>query len=356
MQESPVQGSDHTPGRRLRVLVVDDSPFFQRRITDILDSDPGIEVVGVAADGLAAVRDVHRLRPDAVTMDVEMPRLDGISAVRRIMRERPTPILMFSAMTHDGARATLDALDAGALDFLPKQFGGGDGNTILLPRRLRALVGQRRQQERAAALSVRPTGPSPGAVARCGQYRLLFIGASTGGPVAIQQLLTALPADFPLPILLVIHMPGSFTPAYAERLDGQCRLRVKEAESGDRLQPGHAYLAPGGRQMLLERGGAGPVIRIVDGPEDQTYRPSVDLALGSAARLLGGETLALILTGMGADGRQAARLVKEKGGTIWTQDEASCVVYGMPHAVVEAGLSDRVLPLAEMASALERVV
>ncbi|HEB95935.1 MAG TPA: chemotaxis response regulator protein-glutamate methylesterase [Sedimenticola thiotaurini] len=356
MQESPVHGQQRTPGRRLRVLVVDDSAFFRRRISDILNRDPEIEVVGVAGDGLAAVREVHRLRPDAVTMDVEMPLLDGISAVRRIMSERPTPILMFSAMTREGARATLDALDAGALDFLPKQFSSTDSNATLLPRRLHALAGHRGLAGAPARIPA-TSRPSASTGASAGHhYRLLMVGASTGGPVAIQHLLTGLPADFPLPVLLVIHMPGSFTPAYAERLDGQCRIRVKEAADGDRLRPGHAYLAPGGRQMLLQRGGGDAVIRIVDGPEEQTYRPSVDITLGSAARLLGPAVLAVILTGMGSDGCQAARLLKEKGGTVWSQNEESCVVYGMPHAVEEAGLSDRVLPLQDIAPALNRVI
>lgn len=354
MQVSHPFGSQGSVDRKLRVLVVDDSAFFQRRITDILSRDPRIEVVGVAADGLAAVRQVHRLRPDAVTMDVEMPLMDGISAVRHIMRERPTPILMFSAMTRQGARATLDALDAGALDYLPKQFSGADSNTALLPLRLHTLVGHHRRRDLASLPGTLSAEPSPGPTA--GHYRLLTIGASTGGPVAIQQLLAGLPDGFPLPILLVIHMPGSFTPAYAERLDGQCRLRVKEAETGDRLRPGCAYLAPGGRQMLLEQKGDDSMIRIVEGPQDQTYRPSIDLTLGSAARLLGDRVLAVILTGMGADGRQAAQLLKERGGTVWTQDEASCVVYGMPQAVEKAGLSDRVLPLNAIAPALGQVI
>ena len=353
MLDSPIQGVHQGGNRKLRVLVVDDSPFFQRRISDILDRDPGIEVVGVAGDGLAAVAQVHRLNPDVVTMDVEMPIMDGISAVRRIMSELPTPVLMFSAMTREGARATLDALDAGALDFLPKQFNGTGSNTDLLPERIRTLVRHHRLGRVAAT---RPPGPAPAPLRGRQRYRLVVIGASTGGPVAIQHLLAGLPADFPLPVLVVVHMPGSFTHAYAERLDGQSRIRVKEAEEGDLLRPGNAYLAPGGRQMLLQQRSAGVVISIREGRKDQVYKPSVDITLGSAAQTLGGEVLGLILTGMGADGRQGAQMLKRMGGTLWSQDQASCVVYGMPQAVEKAGLSDRVLALDEMAPMLTQAV
>jgi len=358
MQDFSVQSSRAGMNRRVRVLVVDDSAFFQRRISDILGRDPDIEVVGVAADGLAAVRQVQRLKPDVVTMDVEMPVMDGISAVRRIMRETPTPILMFSAMTREGARATLDALDAGALDFLLKQFDGSASTTDLLPARIRALMRYRRPVAVPAANPALDGVASSTASPFVGRhhYKLIAIGASTGGPVAIQNLLTALPADFPLPVLLVVHMPGSFTHAYAERLDGQCRIRVKEAEEGDLLRPGSAYLAPGGKQMLLQQRGPDLVLQIKEAQSDQVYKPSVDITLGSAAQALGRDVLGVILTGMGADGRQAAQLLKRKGGTLWSQDEASCVVYGMPQAVEKAGLSDRVLPLHDMAPLLTQVV
>ncbi|MCW8906286.1 MAG: chemotaxis response regulator protein-glutamate methylesterase [Sedimenticola sp.] len=349
---------------KIRVLVVDDSAFFRRRIADILGQDAAIEVVGFAGDGESAIREARRLKPDVITMDVEMPVLDGISAVKRIVAENPTPILMFSSLTHEGAKATLDALEAGAVDFLPKQFNGGRGQdaSMLLARRVVAL-GSRGINRRLGTI-IRPQGkPAPatpvapgGATRRRGSYKLVTIGASTGGPVAIQKLLSTLPASFPLPLLLVVHMPASFTPAYAERLNSQCAIEVKEASDGDRLKPGHAYLAPGGKQMVLEGRADGMVLKIKESTSDQTYRPCVDVSFGSAARILPGEVLAIILTGMGADGKQAARLLKEGGSTVWSQNEESCVVYGMPQAVEKAGLSDRVLALDEIGPTLTRAV
>lgn len=348
---------------KIRVLVVDDSAFFRRRIADILGQDSAIEVVGFAGDGESAIREARRLKPDVITMDVEMPVLDGISAVKRIVAENPTPILMFSSLTHEGAKATLDALEAGAVDFLPKQFNGGRGQdaATLLARRVVAL-GARGINRRLGTI-IRPQARTPAAPTlqgspprRRGAYKLVAIGASTGGPVAIQKLLSTLPASFPLPLLLIVHMPASFTPAYAERLDSQCAIEVKEASDGDRLKPGHAYLAPGGKQMLLEGRAEGMLLKIRESTSDQTYRPCVDVSFGSAARLLPGEVLAIILTGMGADGKQAARLLKEGGSTIWSQSEESCVVYGMPQAVEKAGLSDRVLSLDEIGPTLIRTV
>ena len=342
---------------KVRVLVVDDSAFFRRRITDMLCQEPAIEVVSAVGDGMAAIREARRLRPDVITMDVEMPVMDGISAVKRLMEGTPTPIVMFSSLTHDGARATLDALDAGAVDFLPKQFekgiNGADASARALTKRVLAL-GRRKSRFAAQVGAVGRPFATP--VTRRRSYKLVAIGASTGGPVAIQSLLSALPGGYPLPILLVVHMPSSFTPAYAERLDSQCRIKVKEAVDGDLLRPGSAYLAPGGKQMLLERQGGGAVIHIRESAPGQTYKPSVDISLGSAARAYPDGVLAVVLTGMGADGRQGARLLKEGGSSVWSQDEASCVVYGMPQAVEKAGLSDLVLPLHEIGPALGRLV
>ncbi|MCB1760014.1 MAG: chemotaxis response regulator protein-glutamate methylesterase [Gammaproteobacteria bacterium] len=338
----------------MRVLVVDDSIFFQRRITEILQRDPAIEVVGKAGDGVAAVAAAQRLQPDVITMDVDMPMMDGISAVRKIMQSRPTPIIMLSAFTQQGAEATLNALEAGALDFLPKNHGGDESScdhiARHLPQRIHAL-GRRHQVTASAA-----TSQVQRHAHRRGHYRLLAIGASTGGPVAIQQLLTALPANFPLPVLVVVHMPESFTPAFAERLNGQCRIGVKEAHDGDQLMPGQAYLAPGGKQMLLEERGGVTRLQIVESRADQTYRPSVDVTLASAAEVYRDGVLAVILTGMGADGKQGASRLKQQGSTIWSQDQQSCVVYGMPQAVEKAGLADRVLPLHEIGPQIVRVM
>jgi two-component system chemotaxis response regulator CheB len=347
---------------KVRVLVVDDSSFFRRRIADALGKDPGIEVVGFAGDGQSAIIEARRLKPDVITMDVEMPVLDGISAVKRIVVENPIPILMFSSLTHEGARATLDALEAGAVDFLPKQFDEGRGRDAAsqLARRVLA-IGSRGVTRRLGTIirpqpAVRDLPRSASPVYRKGTHKLVAIGASTGGPVAIQTLLTGLPENFPLPIILVVHMPASFTPAYAERLDSQCAIHVKEAADGDQLRPGSAYLAPGGKQMVFEQRGDGLVVRIKESTSDQTYRPCVDVSLGSVARLLPGRVLAIILTGMGADGKQAARALKEGGSTVWSQSEESCVVFGMPQAVEKAGLSDRVISLSDMGPSLIKAV
>ncbi|MFQ5489035.1 MAG: chemotaxis response regulator protein-glutamate methylesterase [Gammaproteobacteria bacterium] len=330
----------------------------------MLDADSHIEVVGTAANGREALASVPRLKPDVITMDIEMPVMDGIAAVREIMSHHPTPIMMFSSLTTAGAQATLEALDAGAVDFLPKNLDDMAVSRELAKRQLCArvrMIGARglkrppRPAPRHAAAAHRSSRPAAAPVlpyCDLSEYQLLLIGTSTGGPAALQDVLSKLPRDFPLPIVMVQHMPASFTPPFAQRLNGLCRITVKHAENGDVLRPGTAYLAPGGFQMLLEREGEHCLIRIASPKDDETYRPSVDVTFSSAARAVKGKTLALILTGMGADGREGARLLKERDSTIWVQDEASCVVAGMPSAVIDAGLADAILPLNQIASAL----
>jgi len=343
----------------VRVVVVDDSGFFRRRVTEMLNADPGIEVIGSASNGQEGVDMVVQLKPDVVTMDIEMPVLDGISAVRKIMSVRPTPVLMFSSLTHEGAQATLEALEAGAVDFLPKRFEdiSQDHNEAkqLLCQRVRAL-GQRGLRS-SAAVAARPAPSKPvngtpviasGRAAGKTNYKLVAIGTSTGGPVALQQVLTKLPADFPMPLVLVQHMPASFTPTFAQRLNQLCAITVKEAADGEELKPGTALLAPGGRQMIIEQRNGVAVVRIQDSEPGQNYKPSVDTTFGSLARAMPGQVLGIILTGMGADGREGSRLLKQGGATIWAQDEQSCVIYGMPMAVVEAGLADQVLSLSDI--------
>lgn len=344
----------------VRVLIVDDSGFFRRRISEILSSDKRIEVVGMAADGMEAIKKVAELKPDVVTMDIEMPVLDGISAVRRIMATHPTPILMFSSLTSDGAKAALDALDAGAVDYLPKRLEDLSSDHVeaskILCARVRT-IGLRGMGSRTVASRASPTAPvspqkSRAVVPSRGGYKILLIGTSTGGPAALQQVLSKLPADYPVPILLVQHMPGSFTPAFAQRLDQLCAISVKEAAEGDVLKPGTALLAPGGRQMVVEDRRGSVVVHITDSEPGQNYRPCVDITFTSVAKVFPGKVLAVIMTGMGADGREGARVLKQGGSVVWAQDEASCVVYGMPMAVVEAGLADQVLSLPDIGSCL----
>ncbi len=369
----------------VKVLVVDDSGFFRRRVSEILSADPNIQVVGTATNGKEAIDQALALKPDVITMDYEMPMMDGITAVRHIMQRCPTPVLMFSSLTHEGARVTLDALDAGAVDFLPKNFEDISRN----PDKVKQLLCEKihtlsRSNRRASAYSApapvaapiaapapapapssigsysssaparaapapiasRAPAPSPSSPApkRKG-YKLVAIGTSTGGPVALQRVLTQLPANFPAPIVLVQHMPAAFTKAFAERLDKLCRIHVKEAEDGDILRPGLALLAPGGKQMMIDGRGA---VKILPGDERLNYKPCVDITFGSAAKSYGDKVLAVVLTGMGADGREGARLLKQGGSTIWAQDEASCVIYGMPMAIVKAELADAVYSLDEI--------
>jgi two-component system chemotaxis response regulator CheB len=371
----------------IRVLVVDDSSFFRRRLSEILNASVDLEVVGTAADGEAAIRETLSLKPDVITMDIEMPVLDGISAVRRIMQHCPTPILMFSSLTHDGAKATLDALEAGALDFLPKKFEdiarNRDDAVQVLQQRVREIarktVGRSAPPPRRATPPPRPaltpragsttppvarTRPEPVAATPTGsslspnsRYKLLAIGTSTGGPVALQTILTQLPANFPYPIVLVQHMPAAFTKAFAQRLNGLCKIEVREAADGDVLKAGVAYLAPGGMQMIVDGRPGNARLRIkTDSSERITYRPSVDLTFASLSKVYGGDVLGVILTGMGADGREGSRMLHGRGAVIWAQDQDSCVVYGMPQAVASAGIASQSYALKDMAGKILREV
>ncbi|SEO56959.1 protein-glutamate methylesterase/protein-glutamine glutaminase [Aquisalimonas asiatica] len=364
-----------------RVLIVDDSGFFRRRIKEMLSEDRALEVVGEAADGRQAIEEVLRLKPDVVTMDIEMPVLDGISAVREIMKQRPTPVLMFSSLTFDGARATLDALEAGAVDFLPKRFSDISANAETARKRLQEQVkavggGPRMaargasapaqpERSRAARVPPRPeprpdTQAAPGArPSRRGpglrDLDLVVIGASTGGPVALQKVLTELPADFPLPLLIVQHMPANFTSAFAQRVNGMCRLEVREAADGDTLEPGVALLAPGGVHMGIRRRGGALGVYTIEPQEGQFYKPSVDVAFTEAANTCGGRVLGIVMTGMGADGCRGAEDIKRRQGHVWSQDEATSVIYGMPGAVAKAGLTDREMAVTEIGGALARL-
>jgi len=361
----------------VKVLVVDDSGFFRRRVSEILSSDSNIQVVGTATNGREAIDQVLALKPDVITMDYEMPMMDGITAVRQIMQRCPTPVLMFSSLTHEGARVTLDALDAGAVDYLPKNFEDISRNPDkvkqLLCEKVHTVSRSNRRYSTfctsaASAAPVSPRGttstlsttasrtssaPSAALAAPAARspapkrkaYKLVAIGTSTGGPVALQRVLTQLPANFPAPIVLIQHMPAAFTKAFADRLDKLCRIRVKEAEDGDVLRPGLALLAPGGKQMMIDGRGA---VRILPGDDRLNYKPCVDVTFGSAAKSFHDKVLAVVLTGMGADGREGARLLKQSGSQVWAQDEASCVIYGMPMAIVKANLSDAVYGLDDI--------
>ena len=481
---------------KIRVLVVDDSTFFRKQLTKIIEADPDLEVAGTAVNGKDGIDKCRSLRPDVITMDVEMPVMTGVEATRAIMAEMPTPILMFSSLTKDGASLTFDALDAGALDYMTKNFndvvrgengaaeelcqkikniahsralrrpssrpsaspagrpagssassvnrlaGGAStsvgsglfshrapapssgsrlgnivrhGSTSLNgwskmngghPLTISEIMAEKRRQaeelrasgkseeesaedrlrnvknvlsgamERSAAENAMKSGlgsrPAAGQAGSAAQntlsrmrsasrgarvtgkldYSLLFIGASTGGPMALQKVIPLLPASFPLPVIIVQHMPVGFTEPFANRLARSSKIHVKEAEPGDTLAPGNAYIAPGGKQMILERAGGTIRLKIGESSPDIIYRPCIDLTAASVANVYGGRVLSVILTGMGADGCKGCSLIRNLGGTVWAQNEETCVVYGMPQAVMNAGVASTAIPLEYIAEAI----
>lgn len=339
----------------VKVLIVDDSAFFRRRLTEIINADPRLEVIASAADGQEAVEQVSKYRPDVVTMDLEMPVLDGIGAVKKIMRRRPTPVLMLSTWTTDGAKATLDALDAGAMDFLPKRFEDLAQDKASARQKLCDRINflaTHGKPDKQSLPSRTIESPVTTVALEKKKIELVVIGTSTGGPVALQNVLSQLPPDFPFPIILLQHMPATFTPSFAERLNSQCAIRIKEAQSGDSLKPGMAYLAPGGQQLLV-KGRRGQLhLHIEPGAESATYRPCIDVTLNSIAQVCPAQTLTIILTGMGADGCEGSINMHQKGSTVWAQDQQSSTIYGMPMAVAKAGVADKILSLTEIGKQL----
>jgi two-component system chemotaxis response regulator CheB len=361
----------------IRTLVVDDSSFMRQTLSRMLDQASDITVVDTAANGAQGVEKVREWEPDVVTMDVEMPKMDGITAVRHIMDQAPCPILMISSTTKEGAETTMEAMEAGAADFLPK---GTASSTLQireveaeLVKKVRALSQSQsrlfegelgRTDDRSSARSRDAPGRSSSAGDRArdpqidtdSSFALLAIGVSTGGPIALQSVLPALPGDFPVPVVVSQHMPPEFTQSLAGRLDDCSSLNVREAEDKMRLEPGRAVIAAGGYHLTIDKPGARHVVRTPERPAGSSHIPSVDVMLNSACDVFGGRILTLIMTGMGQDGLQGARRVKENGGTVFVQDEASSVVYGMPRVVVEEGLADAVLPLEDLSDALIEAV
>jgi len=334
----------------ISVLVVDDSVVIRRLITDALAHDPDIRVVGSAPNGQIALSKIEQLRPDLVTLDIEMPVLDGLGTLRQLRRtDRHTKVVMFSTLTANGASATLDALAAGASDYVTKPANVGSVVESLRSVREQLIP-------RIHALCARPGRPSrvparPSA-ARGQRVDVLAIGCSTGGPDALSQVLRALPATLPVPVVVVQHMPPVFTRMFAERLDRTCGLRVVEATADVPLRPGTVHIAPGDTHLEVARAGTDVVTRLHAGPPENFCRPAVDVLFRSVARAYGGNVLAVVLTGMGQDGRRGAEELHRLGAEIVAQDEATSVVWGMPGAVTQAGLADAVLPLPEIANHL----
>jgi two-component system chemotaxis response regulator CheB len=346
--------------RVLRVVVVDDSAYVRKVVREILSRSPFIEVVGTARDGLEALELVERLNPDVVTCDLIMPELDGVGFVREQMARRPVSIIIMS-IANENAETVLAALDAGAIDFVQKP-------TALASEKIFEVSAELIAKVKAAghvALNRITTAPRSPSIKNEPATRVLgshsvdvvVLGISTGGPQALKQLIPQLPEDFPVPLLMVMHMPVGYTEMYAAKLNEQSQMQVKEAAEGDELKPGHAFLAPAGRHLSLKRGANGAVVVHLDAkPFNTLHRPSVDVLFQSAAEVYGKRTLGVVMTGMGSDGKQGAAWLKSQGALVFTEAESSCVVYGMPSVVMEAGLSDRSVALEDMARAIREVV
>ncbi|WP_432486250.1 protein-glutamate methylesterase/protein-glutamine glutaminase, partial [Kineococcus esterisolvens] len=346
---------------RIRVLVVDDSVVVRRIVTDVLASDPVIEVVGTAPNGKVALEKIQQLKPDAVTLDIEMPVMDGLQTIKEIRRvDRRLPVVMFSTLTERGATATLEALSSGASDYVTKPANVGSVSESmesvraeLIPK-IKALVPG--VAEPRSAVVARPATPVA-LRARSGAARTpraLVVGSSTGGPEALSSVLAKLPAGLGVPVLVTQHMPPVFTRMYAQRLDKVSALTVVEAVDGQSVEAGTVYVAPGDFHMEVVRRGSALVVKLHQGPPENFCRPAVDVMVRSAVAAFGGELLALVLTGMGSDGKLGCKAVAEAGGQVVVQDEATSVVWGMPGAVAREGLADEVLPLSAIPDALLR--
>ena len=348
----------------LRVLIVDDSRLMRRLIRDILESDPALEVVGEAGDGMAGVQMVHDLHPDVVTMDVEMPILSGLDALGYIMSEIPTPVVMLTGLKD--ADLAMRALQLGAVDFMRKPSGTISVDLfkvkeeLLSKVKLAPLANLRRAGGVLEALPVIERPPRSRRSPELGLDWLVVIGASTGGPPALERLFSALRSDLPAGILVVQHIPAGFTRSLARRLDQCSHLAVAEAEEGMLMEPGKAYLAAGGSHLVIQPAGSAPEkcysLHLDDSPPRGTLRPAIDVTMLNAAAEYGAHTLGVVLTGMGSDGLEGCRAIRQAGGHTIVQDRATSLIYGMPRAVVEQGLAEQALPLAEIPAAIARIV
>lgn len=323
----------------IQVLVVDDSAFMRRAIRTMIDQAAGLTVVDTASNGVEAVQKAEKLQPDVVTLDIEMPQMDGLTALRQIKRCCKAAVLMVSSLTTEGSVASLTALRNGAADFIAKDFSQVSLEVVNIEKELiakvRGIAGSTTKTHAVGAVAA----AQPELKLRSSNFDVITIGSSTGGPPVLETIIGALPAQMVQPIVIAQHMPKVFTQAMAERLDSVCALKVLHAENGMPLAPNHVYIAPGGQQTLVKRYGTGRGrIEVNDNNEGQLYKPSVDLLFSSAAQAFGSRTLAIVLTGMGEDGLIGARDLQPKNATILAQNAESCVVYGMPKAVTQAGL------------------
>ena len=350
--------------KKIRVIVVDDSALVRSLLSEIISRQPDMECVGAANDPLVAREMIRELNPDVVTLDIEMPKMDGIEFLARLMRLRPMPVVMISTLTERGAEITMRALELGAVDFVAKpRIGLADGIKELSTQIVEKIrIAASAHIRRATLHGVGAVGGGLGTpsvksglpasnLGRISTEKLIFIGASTGGTEAIREVLVRMPADSP-GIAITQHMPPGFTTSFAARLNTLCQITVQEAVDGGRVLPGHAYIAPGGKQFWIDRSGANYVCVVRDGELVNRHRPSVEVLFQSAARVAGRNAFGIMLTGMGADGATAMREMRDAGSYNFVQDEASCIVFGMPREAILQGAADEVLPLTAIAPAL----
>lgn len=351
---------------KIRVLIVDDSALMRTLISDILKSDPRIEIIGMARDGKDAIEQVKRLRPDIVTMDVEMPNMDGLEALEEIMKTNPLPVIMVSSVTQEGAETTMKALALGCVDFIGKPSGSISLNIKTIGQELIDKV------IAASTARVRPLGgmlSRPGTILpHAPDFRrmlppslpkrrdIVAIAASTGGPMALNDLIPKLPKNFPVPIVITQHMPKEFTPSFAKRLNSASQLEVVEGFSGLTLKPGRVVIAPGGSHLIVKRRSGTAICDLSDAPPVLSVKPAANIMFLSVADEYGGNVLCVILTGMGRDGTDGATTLHRLGAYVIAESQKTCVVYGMPKAAADAGIVDEVLPLNEIPDAMVRIV
>jgi len=352
----------------IKVLVVDDSAFMRKSLSILLESDPQIKIIGTARDGLDGYNQACKLKPDLITLDVEMPKMDGLAALKKIMADCPTPVIMVSSLTSEGAEATIKAMELGAVDFIPKEMSFVSVNITKIKddliKKVKAIISQNKFKKRMQRLqAASPAYRRPASVTSIIQdlplmaYKALAIGISTGGPFALQKVIPQLSEKINCPVFVVQHMPPKFTKSLADRLNGMSKLEVKEAEDGENIKSNIVYIAQGGRHLKVRGSSPSNVrIEISDEPKDSLNKPSVDVMLDSVNKVYGKYTLGVIMTGMGRDGLEGITELKSIGGHAIAQDEETCVVYGMPKAIVDAGLADVVLPIERIPVTINRVM
>ncbi|MEO5361123.1 MAG: chemotaxis response regulator protein-glutamate methylesterase [Nitrospirota bacterium] len=360
---------------KIKVLIVDDSAFMRNAIKSMVASDNELQVVGVACDGVEAIEKVLTLKPDIVTMDINMPRMNGLEALEQIMKKSPVAVIMISSLTVEGANTTLKALELGAVDFIPKNLSDLSINIMnikqILTDKLKQIGGKKKklpnmtdsqvissiQQIQTPQAAVNQARPVKNIAKNMSSKKIeiVAIGTSTGGPKALQTVIPLLPKNFPLPVVISQHMPATFTGPFAERLNQLSQLQVKEAKQGEKIESGIVYIAPGTGHMSLVKKGADRIVNITD-KAGYIYKPSVDVMMLSVAEVNPGACLGVILTGMGNDGLQGMKAIHDSGGRTLAQNEFTCVVYGMPKAVVDAGIADKIAPLIDIAAEIVKSI